>query len=126
VSGSDADSAPIDVAVGRVYDPARPGPTYVLVDRLWPRGVAKDGAPFQLWCKDVAPSTQLRKWYGHSPERFAEFATRYRRELATGSALTALGDLRSTAERADVVLLTATRDLPHSAAVVLRDVLAGR
>ena len=109
-----------------MYDPAQPGATYVLVDRLWPRGVAKDGAPFQLWCKDVAPSTQLRKWYGHSPERFAEFATRYREELSTGPAFSALVDLRSTARRADVVLVTATRDLPHSAAFVLRDVLAGR
>ena len=117
----------VHVAIKRAYEAPAPNEgTRVLVDRLWPRGLSRERARVDLWLKDVAPSTQLRKWYGHSPERFAEFATRYREELSTGPAFSALVDLRSTARRADVVLVTATRDLPHSAAFVLRDVLAGR
>ena len=64
-----------------------PGTTRILVDRLWPRGIAKDSAPFEGWWKQVAPTTELRKWYGHEPERFAEFARRYRQELEEGPAL---------------------------------------
>ena len=66
----------------RVYDADRGGgPPGVLVDRLWPRGIAKAAAPFDEWEKDVAPSTQLRRWYGHDPTKFEEFARRYREEL---------------------------------------------
>jgi uncharacterized protein YeaO (DUF488 family) len=84
--------------------------------------VRKDDAPFTEWVKDVAPSTELRKWYGHQPERFAEFARRYRAELAAGPAAAALAQLRSV--RGRLTLVTATRDVEHSAAAVLRDVLS--
>ncbi|NYI06681.1 DUF488 domain-containing protein [Allostreptomyces psammosilenae] len=113
------------VALRRVYDEAEPGEgDRVLVDRLWPRGVAKDEAGWDRWLRDVAPSPELRRWYGHAPERFAEFAERYRAELADEEHATALAELRRAAASGDgVTLLTATRDLAHSSAAVLRDVL---
>jgi uncharacterized protein YeaO (DUF488 family) len=111
------------VATARVYDQPEPGTFWVLVDRLWPRGMAKQDAPQQLWLKDVAPSATLRKWYGHKPERFAEFARRYESELSEAPACEALDKLRSLALEEDLVLVTATKDLEHSGAEVLRRVL---
>ena len=115
----------VEVGLARVYDDPQPGVLGVLVDRLWPRGISKERAPFQEWCKDVAPSTELRQWYGHVPERFAEFAQRYRDELAHDPAKAALDGLRSKAGQG-LVLCTATKDLEHSGAAVLQAVLAGR
>ena len=115
------------VEIARVYDLAD-GPQRdrrVLVDRLWPRGLRKDEAPFGTWAKDVAPSTELRTWYGHDPDRFAEFGERYRRELAEPPARAALEELRGLAGRGGVVLVTATKDVDRSAAAVLRELLAG-
>lgn len=116
------------VHVVRVYeDPGRrPGEYRVLVDRLWPRGLRKDAMDYDEWARDVAPSTALRRWYGHEPERFAEFAERYRGELAAGSAAEQLGRLRERARKGTLVLLTATRDVEISAAAVLRDAISGR
>jgi len=125
--GAQADDARrVDIA--RVYDDDRPsGSTRVLVDRLWPRGIAKRDAPFDEWVKDVAPSAELRTWYGHDPQRFTEFARRYRRELSRPPARDAVRDLRKRVQSASpLVLVTATRDLGHSGAAVLKDVLAGR
>ena len=114
------------IKVARVYDQVEPGATSVLVDRLWPRGMAKHDAPFEEWCKDVAPSPQLRKWYAHVPERFPEFSRRYRQELGQHPAKEALGNLQGQAAKAEtLVLMTATKDVERSAAAVLRDVLAG-
>lgn len=110
-----------DVRVKRIYEPAAAEDgTRVLVDRVWPRGVGKDEAALDRWAKDVAPSTELRKWYAHDPAKFAEFACRYRAELA-GSA--ALAELRAV--RGRLTLLTATRDVEHSQAAVLAAVLSG-
>ncbi len=116
------------VEVVRVYeDPGRSGAERrVLVDRLWPRGVRKEAADFDEWAKEVAPSTELRRWYGHQPERFGEFARRYRAELAQGPAAPALRALRQQASRHRLVLLTATRDVERSGAEVLRGVLEGK
>ncbi len=115
-----------DVDIARVYgDPERSGRHAVLVDRLWPRGLKKAGAPFDLWLKEVAPSTQLRTWYGHQPERFAEFAERYRQELTQSPAREALEGLRAMMGDGGLLLVTATRDVDRSAAAVLRDVLVG-
>ncbi len=123
---TDPEGSPVKVGVARVYDhAARPGTRAVLVDRLWPRGVARHDAPFEAWMKDVAPSTELRKWYGHSPDRFEEFAARYRKELARGSSNKALRQLQDLAKSGELVILTATKQLDISAAAVLRDVLAG-
>jgi uncharacterized protein YeaO (DUF488 family) len=110
---------PVDVV--RVYDAGSARGHLVLVDRLWPRGLRKDAAPFAEWAKDVAPSSELRTWYGHQPERFAEFARRYRDELTQEPAASALARLRSV--RGRLILVTATRDVEHSAAAVLREVL---
>jgi uncharacterized protein YeaO (DUF488 family) len=113
------------VTVTRAYDPpARDGVPRVLVDRLWPRGVTKAAAEVDEWAKEVAPSTELRRWYGHDPARFEEFAQRYRAELAASPAKDALAHLRSLARSGPIVLVTATKDLAHSGAVVLEGVLA--
>jgi uncharacterized protein YeaO (DUF488 family) len=110
------------VQVVRVYeDPGRSGRAHrVLVDRLWPRGLSKDAVDADEWMTAVAPSTQLRRWYGHVPERFAAFAERYREELSHEPAASALDALRQHASREGVILLTATRDVARSAAEVLR------
>ena len=113
-----------DISVRRMYRPEEletAAGHRVLVDRLWPRGVRKEGAPLDEWLRDVAPSTDLRRWYGHEPQRFAEFAGRYRHELASTPASGAVGGLLERAGRGPLVLVTATRDVEHSGAAVLRD-----
>jgi uncharacterized protein YeaO (DUF488 family)/DNA-binding MarR family transcriptional regulator len=114
-----------DVGIARVYGEHRREGHRVLVDRLWPRGIARQDAPFDQWLPDVAPSTALRTWYGHVPERFAEFAKRYRQELEHQPSRDALESLRAQASAGDLVLVTATKDLDRSGAAVLRSVLAG-
>lgn len=110
------------IRTARVYD--RPSTGHrVLVDRLWPRGVRKDDAPFDEWLRDVAPSTELRHWYAHDPERFDEFAARYRAELAGSAGAAALDRLRALAADGTLVLVTAVRELELSHLVVLRAVL---
>jgi uncharacterized protein YeaO (DUF488 family) len=112
----------VHVTVARVYDDAGDG-FRVLVDRVWPRGVSKEKARLGLWLKDVAPSTELRQWYGHDPERFEEFRRRYEAELAEPPAQEALRRLRDLAAEQRIVLLTATKDVAHSQAAVLADIL---
>jgi uncharacterized protein YeaO (DUF488 family) len=113
------------IEVVRVYeDPGRSGKEHrVLVDRLWPRGIRKEALDFDEWAKDVAPSDQLRRWYGHAPERFAEFARRYRAELGREPAASVARGLGQKARRGRLVLLTATRDVERSGAEVLRSFL---
>lgn len=96
----------------------------VLVDRVWPRGVTKESLGHDAWCSDVAPSSDLRKWFGHDPERFDEFRERYLAELESEPAASALESLRSDASAGTLTLLTATRDVEHSHARVLADVLS--
>ena len=113
-----------DVRVRRVYEEPEPQDgTRVLVDRLWPRGLRKDAARFDEWAKDVAPSTELRTWYGHDPEKFGEFRRRYTAELAEGTSRAALDHLAALTAAGPVTLLTATRDVGHSEAVVLAQLL---
>jgi uncharacterized protein YeaO (DUF488 family) len=95
----------------------------VLVDRIWPRGIRKDDPRVGIWLKDVAPSKELREWYHHQPERFDEFASRYEAELADNSAME---EVRKLTKRGVVTLVTASRDLDNSQAVVLAKVLRGR
>jgi uncharacterized protein YeaO (DUF488 family) len=117
----------VRVQVRRVYeDPALDEGARVLVDRLWPRGVAKERLPLDRWAKDVAPSAELRTWYGHRPERFEEFRRRYLAELHTPPAADVLEDLRLAARQGGLTLLTATRDVPHSGAAVLAEAISGR
>jgi uncharacterized protein YeaO (DUF488 family) len=113
-----------EVQVRRVYDEPEPQDgARVLVDRLWPRGLRKDAAHLDEWAKDVAPSTELRKWYAHDPAKFAEFCRRYTAELATGAPRAALNQLAARAAAGPVTLLTATRDAAHSEAAVLAGLL---
>lgn len=103
----------IDIA--RVYDPGAAGDgRRVLVDRLWPRGVAKAEAPWDEWLKDAAPSTDLRRWYRHDGQRFTEFQDRYRIELDDDEHRAAVERLRLLAEQGGLVLLTATKDIAGS------------
>jgi uncharacterized protein YeaO (DUF488 family) len=114
------------IEMARVYDEFEDTTSLrVLVDRLWPRGLAKSDAPFSVWAKDVAPSTELRRWYDHVEARFEEFAQRYRDELASTPAREALTALRQQIGGSDVILLTATKEAALSHVVVLRAVLPG-
>ncbi|MCW2902683.1 MAG: hypothetical protein JWO67_4948 [Streptosporangiaceae bacterium] len=112
------------VPLRRVYEaPAPDDGTRVLVDRIWPRGLSKEAAHLDCWVKDVAPSPELRRWYGHKPERFAEFRERYLAELREPERAQAFERLRELARAGTATLLTATRDVPHSHAAVLAEVL---
>jgi uncharacterized protein YeaO (DUF488 family) len=107
----------------RAYEsPAPDDGKRILVDRLWPRGLSKDKAALDDWIKDIAPSTELRKWFGHDPARWAEFQRRYKIELRQHGA--ELDRIRSLAKKQTVTLLYAARDEEHNDAVVLRDVLS--
>jgi len=102
----------------RVYEPAEKADGYrVLVDRLWPRGVSKERAALDEWAKDVAPSSDLREWFGHVPERFAEFTTRYEAELEHHPALQTYS--QEWRKHPVVTLLFGARDQVHNEAVVL-------
>jgi len=91
------------------------------VDRLWPRGLRKADADFDQWRKDLSPSTELRKFYGHRPELFVPFTQRYRTELRRRAAVDAIAEIIELANQRTVTLLTASRDLEHSEAAVLAD-----
>jgi uncharacterized protein YeaO (DUF488 family) len=117
----------VRVEVRRVYeDPSPDEGARVLVDRLWPRGLAKEAAHLDEWLRDVAPSSELRTWYGHRPDRFGEFRRRYLEELTEPGPATALDHLRGLSTAGPVVLLTAAKDVEHSQATVLADVLRAR
>lgn len=104
----------------RIYEPrAADDGARVLVDRLWPRGIARAKAGLDAWEKDAAPSTVLRRWYGHRAERHEEFERRFRAELASEVGAAALERLRERARSGPLTLLTATRDLPLSHAALL-------
>jgi uncharacterized protein YeaO (DUF488 family) len=110
--------------VRRIYDANVSDGSYrVLVDRLWPRGVSKREAALDEWAKELAPGGELRRWYGHDPSRFGEFARRYRNELRSEQASDAIARLRTIARNNRITLVTATRDVERSGAHVLRDIL---
>ena len=111
----------MSISLKRAYEPpAETDGTRVLVDRLWPRGVAKSRARIDLWLKEVAPSTELRKWFGHDPDKWPEFQKRYRAELKDNPALS---ELREQSRQGKITLVYAARDELHNDAVVLRQVL---
>ncbi|HKF37988.1 MAG TPA: DUF488 domain-containing protein [Ktedonobacteraceae bacterium] len=114
----------ISVALKRAYDePAASDGSRVLVERLWPRGLSKESAHIDLWLKDVAPSTELRQWFHHDPQKFPEFRRRYKAELQSEAAQEGLTKLREIAKQGQLTLVFATHDTEHSNAVVLRDLL---
>lgn len=111
------------IKIKRAYAPTEETDGYrILVDRLWPRGISKEKAKIDLWLKSVAPSSDLRKWFGHVPERFPEFTKRYKAELAESGAL---DDLRKVlSEHPDATLLFAAHYEEHNNAVVLKELLS--
>jgi uncharacterized protein YeaO (DUF488 family) len=114
----------MSVRIARVYDdPGAGGGARVLVDRLWPRGLTKEAAALDRWLREVAPSTELRKWYGHDPALYDEFNARYRAELAESPAAEALASLRDLHEQGPIVLLTASKTIDISHAAVLAELL---
>jgi uncharacterized protein YeaO (DUF488 family) len=125
-TGTRDDQEP-DVRVGRVYDQPSPDDgSRSLVDRLWPRGLSKDAALVDEWLKAVAPSTELRRWYGHEPTRFPEFRRRYTDELREPERVEALNHLTKAAREGTLTLLTACRDAGRSVAAVLAEELLAR
>lgn len=112
------------VELARIYDEVGSHQrSRVLVDRVWPRGVRKDAASLDDWVTDAAPSTELRRWFGHDPDKFPEFRQRYRAELDTDKGRAALAKLRGMAEDKPLTLLTATKDVRYSHASVLAELL---
>ena len=109
----------------RIYEDVSPSDgVRVLVDRVWPRGMRKEDAKLDEWLRDVAPSTELRRWYGHKPDRFAEFRRAYLAELADPQWQPAARHLRQLAAEHHLTLLTASRDVDHSQAAVLAEWLS--
>lgn len=112
------------VQVRRIYDAPMPDDgARVLVDRLWPRGVSKERAHLDEWCKQIAPSTELRTWYHHAPELFDEFTRRYTAELDDPEPAAALAHLKDLAGHSTLTLLTATKNPDISEAAVLSAIL---
>ena len=115
----------LPIRVKRAYEPASPEDgTRVLVDRLWPRGLRKTDAAVDHWVKELAPSTELRHWFGHVPERWDEFHRRYQEELQQRPEK--LDELRALAAAGPLTLLFSAHDEAHNNAVALRDVLQGQ
>jgi uncharacterized protein YeaO (DUF488 family) len=113
------------VKLKRAYEPATASDgTRILIDRLWPRGVKKSDAAIDQWVKDIAPSTALRKWFGHAPERWAEFRRRYAAEVHQHPEQ--LSTLRIMARQGPITLVFSAQDELHNDAVALRDFLLGR
>ncbi|MCI1986340.1 MAG: DUF488 family protein [Lactobacillus sp.] len=110
----------------RIYAHEAPAGLRVLIDRVWPRGISKEKAALDEWDKTVAPSTDLRKWFGHDPEKFAEFTQRYRAELDANPAVADLLAKLKASGAQRVLLLYGAKDTEHNNAVVLRDYLSER
>jgi uncharacterized protein YeaO (DUF488 family) len=112
----------VKVKLKRVYDPpGKTNGTRILVDRLWPRGLTKERAKIDLWLKEIAPSTELRKWFGHDPKKWTEFRRRYRTELKSHPEELEL--IKRKAREGTVTLLYGARDQEHNEAVVLQEIL---
>ena len=110
------------IRIKRIYEPPAPEDgTRILVDRLWPRGMARAEARLDEWLKEIAPSDGLRQWFGHDPGRWEEFRERYRRELAGNGE--SLARLKALAATGTVTLLFAARDEEHNNATVLKELI---
>lgn len=111
----------MNISLKRAYEPAaKTDGMRILVDRLWPRGITKSKANIDLWVKDLAPSTELRKWFGHDPEKWAEFQTKYRAELKGNPALS---EIKALSHQENITLVYAAKDELHNQALVLKQVL---
>lgn len=108
------------IEIRRLYQPAEASEGYrVFIDRLWPRGVSKDDFPFDVWCKGLAPSPDLRKWFGHKAKNWAEFCDRYRTELHTPAQQHRIHELLHQAQSKRIILLYGAKDPDHNHAVIL-------
>ena len=115
------------ITTRRAYEPADPSDGYrVLIDCLWPRGISKSKAHLDLWAKDIAPSDELRRWYGHDPSKWKEFRSRYLRELRAPAARAVLDDLERRARRGRVTLVYASRAADISDVEVIKQKLRRR
>lgn len=112
------------LTIKRVYEKVEENEYRILVDRLWPRGVSKKRAAIDLWLKDIAPSPELRKWFGHDPAKFTEFSLRYVEELEKTSAVSTV--INILAEHAQVTLIYAARDEAINHAMVLKNYIESR
>jgi uncharacterized protein YeaO (DUF488 family) len=113
------------IRLKRAYEePSKDDGTRILVERLWPRGVSKEEEAIDLWLKEIAPSTELRKWYGHDPDKWEEFRKRYRAEL--DDKREALDNLKRRLREGPVTLVFAARDVEHNSALLLKEYLEGR
>ena len=118
------DGPAVTIRLQRVYDRSQvKGGKRVLVDRIWPRGIKKEDLQLDLWLRDLAPSTALRKWFRHDPERWEEFQLRYRAELQQPDQQVRLRELLSLARHTPVTLLYSAKDKEHNQAVALRQVV---
>ena len=116
--------AELDVRLKRAYEPAAEDDGYrVLVDRLWPRGVSREKARLDEWARELAPSAELRRWFGHDPARFDEFRRRYREELTPRA--NELEELRGRARSGRLTLVFGARDMERNDAIVLAEILRG-
>lgn len=112
----------MSIRTKRAYEPASPADGYrVLIDRLWPRGLSKEKAQIDEWARELAPSSELRRWFGHRPERFEEFKRRYTQELRDQA--DAISALRRRARQGTVTIVYAARDVEHSNAAVLAPII---
>jgi uncharacterized protein YeaO (DUF488 family) len=112
----------MDIRIKRIYDVATKGDGYrILVDRVWPRGVSREDAHLNEWIKDIGPSTELRKWFGHEPPKYAEFKKRYRKELQAHA--NEVERIRALARKQSVCLLYGAKDTQHNQAMVLCELL---
>jgi uncharacterized protein YeaO (DUF488 family) len=115
----------MNIRIKRAYEePEKEDGTRILVDRLWPRGLTKVKAKIDLWLKDIAPSTELRKWFAHDPARWTEFQARYKEELKQRSEQLAL--LKQQAAKGPVTLIYAAKDEEHNEAVILQKLLGSK
>ena len=113
---------PLDIRTKRAYDPPQRGDGYrVLIDHVWPRGVKREDLSLDEWARELAPSDELRRWFGHDPERFDEFRARYRAELSSHGE--ELDELRRRAREEPVTVVFGARDREHSNAAVLAELL---
>jgi uncharacterized protein YeaO (DUF488 family) len=114
------------IRLKRAYETPTPGDGLrILVERLWPRGLTKTAAQIDIWYKELAPSTELRKWYGHQPERWEEFQRRYKQELHEQQAL--LTELQQLCHKEETVtFIFAAKDEAHNSAIVLKQILESR
>jgi uncharacterized protein YeaO (DUF488 family) len=111
------------IKIKRIYEEAKKGDgKRVLVDRLWPRGVSKERADLDLWMKDIAPTTELRKWFGHDPKKWIEFKKRYKQELRKNKE--SVEEIKKISRGKTLTLLYGAKDEEHNEAVVLKDFLS--